>query len=395
LKTLSKFDETGGIGDETGEPRADTEKLRGYPQAGLGGIVKYLWRRFFLREWQPYWRLDIAALILLLALGVLMRVVFIRNPVDAVLLTLLVDPVTLIAVVALQPLFAKLRLDFSFTPRPVALATLLFVSAAFVETAWARLIISLTGMIVPTWGVAQNWIAPWVYFTIILVGWSLGRFWILAETATHREQQRAIAAESEALKAELHHLRHQLDPHFLFNALNGIASEISERPDAAINMVHELADYLRYSLDHRNLTVSRFVSEINAVRSYLEVQKSRFGSDLQFRFQADETARAHRTPSFLLQPLVENAVKHGLKAGATPLDIVIDAKSDGASLNITVAGNGTLRPDWRTAGSPGVGLSVLRRRLELHYPGRHEFDMRQTGGKVAAELKLQGEPCSA
>jgi LytS/YehU family sensor histidine kinase len=78
-----------------------------------------------------------------------------------------------------------------------------------------------------------------------------------------------------------------------------------------------------------------------------------------------------------------------------PTEIVVDAASDGASLRISVANTGTLRPDWKTAGDPGVGLAVLRRRLDLHYPGRHAFDMRQTGDTVTAALTLQGTPSSA
>lgn len=160
-------------------------------------------------------------------------------------------------------------------------------------------------------------------------------------------------------------------------------------------MMHEFADYLRYSLDQRNLTISPFVSEIDAVRSYLDVQKARFRPDLCYRLSADDVARTQEAPSFLLQPLVENAVKHCFKTGAVPLDITVDATCDGASMEITVAGPGTLRPDWKTAGNPGVGLSVLRRQLELHYPDRYHFDMRQTNERVSATLRLQGQPCFA
>src|SRR5581483_1384699 len=135
----------------------------------------------------------------------------------------------------------------------------------------------------------------------------------------------------------------------------------------------ELADYLRYSLDQHDQILAPLASEIDSVRSYLEVQKSRFGSDLRFTLDADDAARAQKTPSFLLQPLVENAVKHGIKTGATPLDIAVGAALDGDTLEITVAGTGKLRDDWRTGGNPGVGLSIMRRRLELHYPRRHHF----------------------
>lgn len=342
---------------------------------------------------QHTWRQDVTGLCLLILLGILLRVALYQNIRGGIVVTLLVEPVTLVIVLALRPIFLNSRHGPGFSVRPVATNTVLCLAAAIALTAWAKLITNLTGWVVPTWGIFQTWILPWSYYSVVFASWGLAYFWIAAEAAAHAEEQRASAAEAEALKAELHHLRQQIDPHFLFNALNAIAAEIPEHPETAVGMVSELADYLRYSLAHRNVSVSPFTSEIDAVRSYLEIQKARFGSQLEFHLTASPAARAQMTPSFLLQPLVENAVKHGMKTGIVPLDIAVDAVADGGALHLSVAGTGTLRSDWKTAGNPGVGLSVLRRRLELHYPDRHAFDIRQTGDKVTVELTLRGEPC--
>ena len=93
--------------------------------------------------------------------------------------------------------------------------------------------------------------------------------------------------------------------------------------------------------------------------------------------------------------MVENAVKHGLKSSIRPVEIGVSVGLDEAQLRLRVVSPGPLRADWRSAGAPGVGLSVLARRLALHYPQRHFFTLEQQGGQVIAELRLEGAPCFA
>ena len=346
---------------------------------------------FFGSEVRRYWRHDLAGFCLLMAISVLMRTVLFQGIKPALVVSMLVETVTMLVVLLLRPVFVRLRRSTSMALL-IVVTPLLCVAAALLVTAWARTVTAAVGWSVPSWVGPQHWLLPWFYYIIVFATWAITYFWIAAEDDARQQQQRAAAAQAEALKAELAHLRQQLDPHFLFNALNGIASEITAQPQAAVAMVRELADYLRYSLDHRDETVSPFSADLDAVHSYLEVQKARFGPELRVRLTADESARGRQTPSFLLQPLVENAIKHALKTSVMPIDIVVEAVSDGTVLNISVANTGTLNPDWRTAGNPGVGLSVLRRRLALHYPDRHAFDIRQTGPTVTAALTLRGEP---
>ncbi|WP_142251429.1 histidine kinase [Bradyrhizobium sp. UNPF46] len=351
--------------------------------------------RFDATAGQNSWPLAILGLGLLTALGTLVRMAHFQNFPRAFLISVVVDPLTLPMVLALRPVFPRRHVESGFQVlRTLVLNTLLCIGAAFLLTCWVRLVTSVTGWHVPNWGALQSWAVPWVYYSIVFAGWRFAQFWSAAELAVHGEKQRAAAAEAEALKAELRHLRHQLDPHFLFNALNGIAVEIPDHPDAAVGMVRELAAYLRYSLDQRDRTVTPLASVLDAARSYLELQKARFGPELDYRLESSEAARRRIVPSFLLQPLVENAVKHGLQAGRAHVDVAIEAVADETRLRISVTGPGELRPDWQSAGDPGVGLSVLNRRLQLHYPGRHEFSLRQTGDMVTAGLLLRGEPCS-
>jgi two-component system LytT family sensor kinase len=188
-------------------------------------------------------------------------------------------------------------------------------------------------------------------------------------------------------------LRAQLDPHFLFNSLNGIAAEIRPHPEVAVEMVGELSDYLRYSLDHRKQPIARLSTELGAMESYLRIERARFGDRLHFHVGASEPARRRLVPSFLLQPLVENAVKYGLDRSAAGLDIALHARVEGNLLAITVANSGTMAP--AELSHPGLGLETLRRRLELHYPQRHAFTLEEHDGRVIATLQLWDPLCSA
>ena len=189
-------------------------------------------------------------------------------------------------------------------------------------------------------------------------------------------------------------LRLQLDPHFLFNALNGVAEEIPEHPAAALAMLRDLNTYLRHSLDGIHQTVMSVEAEVAGTSAYLRVQQARFGQRLRVTLHLDPAAAPRRIASFLLQPLVENAVKHGRREPALEVGIDIRATPEGLHIEIRNSGalDGTARPRQRR---PGIGLENVRRRLALHYPGRHKFELSESdGGTVVAALLLEGEPCS-
>ncbi|MBS0536599.1 MAG: histidine kinase [Proteobacteria bacterium] len=345
------------------------------------------------REFQWNFRLEAVCFMIVLALGFYIRTVLYQSAFGALTVSAMQEPITALLAIVCRPIIAN-GLSRRGRASAVAIAIVTCALAAILATAWAKLITNATGWIVPSWDAYQTWLVPWVYYVFVFASWNLAQLWAAAENKASDEAAQAAAAKNEALKAELQHLRNQLDPHFLFNALGGIASEITIRPSAAVEMVRNLADYLRYSLDHRDVVATIFASEIEAVRAYLDLQKARFGDDLVYEVIADKQARHHRTLAFLLQPLVENAVKHGLRSGQKPIGISVSASSDGDRLQIQVANTGLLKRDWTSVGDPGVGHEVLRRRLALHYPGRHRFDMNQTGATVTADLELRGPPCS-
>ncbi len=245
----------------------------------------------------------------------------------------------------------------------------------------------------------EEFFVPFVHYFFALAGWSLAYFWLRAEMAEQAQHRRTMRAEADALRAELEQLRLQLDPHFLFNALNGVAEEIPEHPTAALDMLRNLTAYLRHSLDGINHTVVTVEGEVTGLAAYLAVQKARFGERLQARLDVTPEARRRRIASFLLQPLVENAVKHGRREQG--LDLRVCIRGDGEWLHVEVSNAGTLASTGATRRQrPGIGVENVRRRLALHYPGRHAFELREAGerpeGKtVVATLELKGEPCGS
>jgi hypothetical protein len=229
---------------------------------------------------------------------------------------------------------------------------------------------------------------------ILYLTWSFGYFWIKAEGHARQKSQHAALAKTDAQKSELQLLRFQLDPHFLFNTLNGIASEIPINPAAASQMVGDLSSYLRYSLDHRSHLLAPLAVELDSTNAYLKIQAARFGDRFQSVITATAAAREKSVPCFLLQPVVENAFKHGFNHVPAPWKLFIAAEVHAARLRIEIRNNGNLQ-NYKESDATGLGLELIRRRLEIHYPGRHGFQIQQSDGWVVATLELEGMPCFA
>jgi hypothetical protein len=298
---------------------------------------------------------------------------------------------------AMRPVYASRRFGNRLTFRAAAWLMLLSVGGAALIAALAFAAREAMGWTTLGRDSLDDFVLPWTHYSLALAGWSLCYFWVHAEMAEQAEHRHAMRAEAEALRAELEELRLQLDPHFLFNALNGVAEEIPDRPAAALAMLRDLTAYLRHSLDGINQTVVTVEAEVGGLAAYLRVQQARFGERLRTRLDMAPDAASRRIASFLLQPLVENAVKHGRRDNG--LDVGINIRAVGDALHIEIDNTGAL--DGGTGARrrrPGIGLENVRRRLALHYPGRHQFtlDQRDAGGsKVVATLVLEGEPCGS
>ena len=348
------------------------------------------WRGFFAHSW-AFWQMNLFFWVPFGFLAFGIRLASGQTPGRAALSTVVFEGTCLLLSLALRACYR--RTDRVFGLLPALLLIVLSLAAAFAQGAVAAGFTLVTGWHNPMFdffvNVTLRFIVMWASFMM----WSLGYYWLWADTERSRESERRVQAQHDAQRMELQMLRSQLDPHFLFNSLNGIAAEIRPHPDAAVDMVGQLSDYLRYSLDHRKQPISRLSTELGAMESYLSIERARFGDRLHFKVEAPEPARMRLVPSFLLQPLVENAVKHGLDRSTGTLYITLRVRVDGNLLEITVTNSGAMEP--ADPSHQGLGLETLRRRLDLYYPQRHRFTLEAKNESVAATLQLWDPPCSA
>ena len=340
-----------------------------------------------------FWRAQIVGWGLFFLVDLVNRLLTYRSFGIALSITLLITPCLVVVSAGMRTVYTSQAFNNRLTPHSIALIGVLSAGAAAIVVAVVFVFRRALDWEMPYWGPLEAVVVPWIHYTLTLAGWSLCYFWIHAEMAEQAEHQHAVRAEAEALRLELEELRLQLDPHFLFNALNGVAEEIPEHPAAALAMLRNLTTYLRNSLDGIKQTIVTVDAEVEGLSAYLGVQRARFGERLRTRIHVEHAAGGRRIASFLLQPLVENAVKYGRREDG--LDVHIDIRAEGDALHIQIDNTGTLE---ETAGSrrrrSGIGLENVRRRLDLHYPGRHAFTLGDDGNKVVATLTLEGEPCS-
>jgi two-component system LytT family sensor kinase len=201
----------------------------------------------------------------------------------------------------------------------------------------------------------------------------------LAHTLVYRRESeaRALAAahlETRLVEAQLQALQRQLHPHFLFNTLNTIAGLMRTNVNAADLMIDRLGDLLRMTLDTSGPQQVPLKQELDVLQKYLEIEQTRFESRLSIAMHIDFETLDARVPNLLLQPLVENAIRHGIAPHARPGWIAIHAAREGRRLRIEIrdSGNG-LPPDRLMALNRGVGLGNTRARLDHLYPSTHQF----------------------
>ncbi|MGQ0739888.1 MAG: sensor histidine kinase [Bacteroidota bacterium] len=169
-------------------------------------------------------------------------------------------------------------------------------------------------------------------------------------------------------KAELDALHSKINPHFLYNALNSIADLSVTDGKKGRKMTIALADLFRYSINYSDNNYSTVKDELAMAEVYLQIEKIRFEDQLSYSLQVDENAGHYLVPRFLLQPIVENAVKHGLKATGKMTEIIIEVKKDGEGLVVNVADNGPAFPDEL---SPGYGVKSVFDKLDLLFPEKY------------------------
>ena len=182
---------------------------------------------------------------------------------------------------------------------------------------------------------------------------------------------RAERAQRELLRAQLENLQARLNPHFLFNSLNTVAALVEEDPTKAVTAIERLSELLRYGLDGTKNPRVTLARELSAIEDFLALERLRFGERLQWTIDAVGSVRSLEVPPLVLQPLVENAVKHGIASSRTGGRIRIAASIAGELLTITVEDDG---PGTSSASGTSTGEANVRERLELAFGEAARFD---------------------
>jgi len=227
----------------------------------------------------------------------------------------------------------------------------------------------------------------WLNYWLILGAWQAYRYYdhyIAGELRLER-------LEKSFSEARLNALRMQLDPHFLFNALNTISSQVERDPKLARGMIEHLGDLLRQSLESKDRQEVPLAEEMAFLEHYLAIQKIRFGDQLRIETQIAPEVKYASVPCLFVQPLVENAIRHGISRRASGGTMIVSADRVGNRLEIRVLDDGVGLPaGWTLENSGGVGLSVTRQRLAgLYSDGEACFAVnRRASGGTEVEISL-------
>ena len=208
-----------------------------------------------------------------------------------------------------------------------------------------------------------------------------------------RQMTETARLNEELSKAQLAALRRQMEPHFMFNTLNSIAGLVRDRRnDAAVSMIVGLSEFLRRASEDSHRSQVTLAEEVEYLQRYVDIQKVRFGERLRVSVDIPADLLDAQVPNLLLQPLVENAIKHGVATRVVGGNVrVTGARRDG-SVYLSVYNDGPSFPDdWQTNGA-GVGLANLRTRLQILHGDASELQMRRAGAdgvEVVVTLPLK------
>jgi two-component system, LytTR family, sensor kinase len=248
-------------------------------------------------------------------------------------------------------------------------------------------------------------LSPSRIFSPSVIGWQLWCwliYWvILGGIQAYQYYQRYMNSELRLERLEhsysearLNALRMQLDPHFLFNALNTISSHVERDPKLTRRMIEHLGDLLRMSLESKDRQEVPLAEELAFLEHYLEIQKIRFGDQLRVVMDVAPEVKYAAVPSMFIQPLVENAIRHGISRRAAGGTLIVRAKPLGDRLEIRVLDDGVGLPlGWTLEGSEGLGLSITRQRIAgIHPNGASRFVVKnraEGGTEVEVSLPLR------
>lgn len=240
----------------------------------------------------------------------------------------------------------------------------------------------------------------WLLWCCLVYSLVLGGVFAVAYYERYRlSEMRNSRLEFAFVEARLNALRMQLDPHFLFNTLNAISSHVERDPKLARTMIEHLGDLLRLSLETKDRQEVALFEELNFLDHYLEIQRIRFGDRLKVEINVAPDVKLASVPSLFIQPLVENAIRHGLSRRAAGGKVIISAEKSGDQVDIRVCDDGVGLPQgWQLETSAGHGLSITRERIAGYYAGsdcKFAVQPRPEGGtevRILLPYRKLGEP---
>jgi len=266
-----------------------------------------------------------------------------------------------------------------------ALAAIGLVSAAW--SAWLDISLNPWSQTKPMDPFMPLWLSKSSYgllTSVIVYGFIVAITLVVDSRARMARQHTETARLNEQLSsARLGALRQQMEPHFMFNTLHAIAALVRDhRNDAAVGMIVGLSDFLRRAADDSNRPLVELAEEVEYLKRYLEIQQVRFAERLQVQLDIPPDLLRTPVPNLILQPLVENAIKHGIAKRAKGGAIRVAGARLNGRLRLSVSNDGPNVPaQWDTTRG-GIGLSNLRARLEILYGGGFELDLRNVSTGV-------------
>ena len=227
---------------------------------------------------------------------------------------------------------------------------------------------------------------------LLVYGGVIGICYALDYYRKYREREvLATKLEAQLAQAQLDSLRMQLHPHFLFNTLNSIVGLVRDNKNqTAVSMLVGLSDLLRHTLDHSARQEVELREELAFIKLYLGIQEMRFSDRLRFELDVDPATARALVPNLILQPLTENALRHGIARIVDAGVVGIRSSVHDGNLRLTVYDNGAGLPDdWQMKGSTGIGLANTVARLQQLFDDNHQIDIRnRDGGGVEVVITM-------
>ena len=298
--------------------------------------------------------------------------------------------------VLLTPVAIFLARRFPFTARRPAIPIVVHVATAFASA----IFITFGRMIVIPYFFAKGGPTFEMTFESVraFIPQSMGTYALIVTITmgfdTYRrflmKQKEAAELEAQLARAQLSLLRMQLEPHFLFNTLHTISALVDVAPADARRMITLLSELLRDTLDAQEKSTVGLSDELDWIERYLDIQQIRYGDHLRIEMNIDPRSLPMSVPALILQPLVENVIKHGVDRAKNAVTISVGSSVENEQLRLTVVDNAGGMPDGAKP-SENIGLRNTRQRLHNLFGKRHTFSLESLGGTVRATIEIPAE----